>query len=167
MGFFKKRAERLAAEREAQKNREEVGRIRVQAKEQADQLLKIVNDCAHLVNTTVNPEVFFQRYSLMLEKLEELARLEWTGIFSKSPELPSATVLRLDDLFPVATNDFIDRSHSAAMAKAENLKTEKGKAGAMARYFENMEKFSAYMSEDSIDHLNTLKEKKQLTEGSF
>jgi hypothetical protein len=132
--------------------------IRVLAKEQADNHLKIVRDCVELVNTTVNPDVFFKRYDLLLVHLEELAKFEGTGIFDNSRELPSATFLRVDEQFDSATNDFLDRSFEDAKKHAETLKTENGKRNAINRYFENMEKYISYMSEESLEYFNKMKE---------
>ena len=129
-----------------------------QAKEDANGRLKIVYDCAELVNTTKNPEVFFPRYNLMLEHLEALAGLECTGIFSNSKELPSETFIRVEAQFPAATKDFIDRSFADAQEKANSLKTEKGKTNAMQRYFANMEKYIIYMDGDSLAYFDSIKE---------
>jgi len=159
MGLFGKRKERLAAEREAREKQELANRIREQAKEQAGQWLKIVNDCIQLVNTTTNPEVFFKRYNLMLEYLEKLAGVECTGIFSNSKELPSEAYLRVESIFPEATSCFIDRSFEAVKAKADTLKTEKGKLNAIGRYFEDMDKYIIFMSPESVDYLEQLKER--------
>lgn len=157
MGLFDKRKQRLAAEREAREKAELARRIREQAKEQSGQWLKIVNDCAYLVNTTKNPEVFFPRYELMLEHLEQLAGLECTGIFSNSRELPSTAFLRIEAQFPAATNDFIDRAFEAARANTETLKTEKGKVNALKRFFAKMDAFTINMDAESIEHLEALK----------
>ena len=118
--------------REAREKQELAEKIRAQAKEQSAQWLKIANDCANLVNTTKNPDVFFPRYKLLLENMQKLAGLESTGIFSKSPNLPSAEFLRLEKLFPAATENFIDRSFEEAKEKAATLKTEKAKEDAIA-----------------------------------
>lgn len=124
-------------------------KIRAQAKERAQGSLKIIADCAELVNTTVNPDVFFPRYNLMLNHLEDISGLECTGIFDNSPELPSETFLRVEAQFEAATNEFLDRSFEAAKAHADSLKTESGKKNAIKRYFENMEKYISHMSGES------------------
>lgn len=132
-------------------------KIRAQTKEQSQQLLKIVRDCAELVNTTVNPDVFFPRYNLMLEHLETLAGYECTGIFDNSPELPSETFLRVEAQFEAATNEFLDRSFEAAKAHADSLKTESGKKNAIKRYFENMEKYIIHMNGESLEYFDKMK----------
>ena len=137
--------------------------IRKQAKERAQGSLKIVRDCAELVNTTINPEVFFSRYNLMLEHLETLAGLECTGIFSNSPELPSEAFLRLESQFATETNTFLDRSFDSAKAHADTLKTETGKKNAIKRYFENMEKYIVQMPGESLEHFDKMKEENNIS----
>ena len=151
------RKKRLAAEREAREKQELANRMREQAKAQSSQWLKIVNDCVELVNTTKSPSVFFPRYNLMLEHLENLAGLECTGIFNNSKELPSVALSRVENQFPAATQDFIDRSYAAAKAKADTLKTDRGRKAAIARYFEEMDEYIVYMAPVSIDYWEDLK----------
>lgn len=129
----------------------------------ARQWLKIVQDCAKLVNETVNPEVFFSRYRLMLENLKKLVGLEKTGVFSKSKEMPSTALSRMEKQFTAATNDFLDRSFADAKAKADALKTETGKANTMQRYFEKIEKYVLEMEVESVNHYNELREKHYTT----
>lgn len=145
-------------QRRAQKEKQELAdNIRSQALFQSQQLLKIVNECAEIVNTTVNPEVFFSRYSLMLEHLEALAGLECTGIFKNSAELPSEAFFRIEEQFYVATNDFLDRSFEKAKTHADTLKTDKGKANAIQRYFDDMEKYIVHMDGKSLEYFDKMK----------
>lgn len=159
MGLFNKRKLKKAAEREAREKQELARKIRELAKQQSDQWLKIIYDCANLVNTTKNPEVFFQRYNLMLEHLEKCAGLECTGIFNNSRELPSTAFLRVEEQFPAATNNLIDRAFEEAKTKAETLKTEKGKKNALTRFFDNMDTYIIYMKPESVEYLDNLKQK--------
>jgi carboxypeptidase C (cathepsin A) len=146
------------AMREIREKQELADRMKTQAKLQSQQLLKIANDCAELVNTTVNPEVFFMRYNLMLENLEKLVGLECTGIFENSAELPSVAFSRIEAQFTAATNDFLERSFEKAKEHAETLKTESGKTNAIKRYFDNMEKYIINMSSESLEHFDKMKE---------
>lgn len=145
-----------AKEREAQQKAQIAAGIRKQAREQAGQYLKIVHDCADLVNSTTNPDVFFPRYKLLLDNLGKMAGLECTGIFDGSNKLPSDDFLRIEAQFSEATNAFIDRSFAAAKSKADNLKTEKGKQNAMNRYFDNMKTYVEDMTGESVAHLYEL-----------
>jgi hypothetical protein len=152
------RQQETSAEREIREKQKLANDIRAQARLQSQQLLKIVNDCAELVNTTVNPEVFFKRYNLMLEHLETLTGYECTGIFDKSPELPSEAFLRIESQFAYETNKFLDRSFENAKKHADTLKTESGKANAIKRYFDNMEEYIVYMSGESLEYFDKMKE---------
>ena len=168
MGFFKNAFKKAVkkqiteslkkAEREKKEKQELANKMKGHAKLQSQQLLKIVNDCVTLVNTTVNPEVFFSRYNLMLENLEKLAGLECTGIFDNSKELPSDAFLRVESRFDDVTKTFLDRSFSKAKEHAETLKTDSGKLNALKRYFDNMEKYTIHMSDESREHFNKMKE---------
>ncbi len=157
--FFKKnKNHETLAEREAREKQVLAEKIRAHAKLQSQQMLKVVNDCAELVNTTINPEVFFMRYNLMLENLEQLAGLECTGIFANSKELPSEAFLRIEAQFDAATNDFLDRSFENAKTHANTLKTDSGKNNAIKRYFDNMEKYIIHMNDDSLEYFDKMKE---------
>jgi hypothetical protein len=146
------------ATREIREKQELADRIRKQAQFQSQGSLKIINDCVELINTTVNPEVFFMRYNLMLEHLETLAGLECTGIFENSSELPSEAFLRIEAQFTAATNDFLDRSFEKAKEHADTLKTENGKTNAIKRYFNNMEKHIIHMSAESLECFYKMKD---------
>lgn len=146
------------AERERREKQELAGKIRAQARLESQQLLKVVKDCAEIVNTTVNPEVFFERYNLMLTHLESLAGLECTGIFDNSPELPSEAFLRIEAQYDAATNDFLDRSFEKAKGHANTLKTDAGKKNAIKRYFDNMEKYIVHMNGESLEYFDKMKE---------
>jgi hypothetical protein len=65
--------------------------------------------------------------------------------------------LRIEEQFPAATNDFLDRSFESAKAHAETLKTENGKKNAIKRYFDNMEKYITHMDDESIEYFDKLK----------
>lgn len=134
-------------------------KMRSQAKEQADQYLRILHDCTNLVNTTTNPQVFFERWELMVLHLGYLVGLECTGIFENSRELPSEALKRVETQFPAATNDFIDRAFAAAKERADKLKTEKGKQSAILRFFEGMERYAERMDSESIVYFYELKDK--------
>ena len=157
------RKQETLAEREVREKQQLADGIRAQARDRVQGSLKIARDCAELVNTTVNPEVFFMRYNLMLEHLESLAGLECTGIFENSPELPSESFLRIENQFPAATNDFLNRSFASAKAHSDTLKTENGQKNAIKRYFENMEKYIVQMPGESLEHFDKMKEENMQT----
>lgn len=150
---------RKAAEKEAIEKAHLAQKMRSQAKEQADQYLRILHDCANLINTTTNPQVFFERYELAILHLGYLVGLSSTGIFENSREQPIEALRRIEGQFPAATNDFIYRAFVAAKEKADKLKTEKGKQSAILRFFEGMERYTERMDTESIVYFYELKDK--------
>lgn len=120
----------------------------------APQYLKITQDCAQLVNTTVKPKIFFERYDLMEDTLASLMLLE--GLVSFSGEKPSKALRRIRAQRDSETIKFIDRAHDRALKDAAALKTEKGRASKMQKFFDNMDTYSIYMSPAALAHLNEL-----------
>ena len=118
------------------------------------QWLKIINECAGHVNTTINPEVFFSRYDLMLETVAKLAEVE--RLVKLSGKRPSVQLKELAAIRDRETITFIDRSYQDARDKAANLKTEKGRLNAIDNYFEKMNAYSGRMSPAVLAHLSTL-----------
>lgn len=121
----------------------------------ASQYLKIAKDSERLVNTTVNPDVFFSRYDLMIEQFRKLAGLE--HLISFSGTLPSAHLNTL-----IATRDqeaetFIRRSFKKMRDEVGLLKTENGKSAKIERYFSKMNSYCRYLSQGNQDLLYTLK----------
>ena len=144
-------------EREKREKQKIAESIRKEAKQQSEQYLKIIKDSVELVNTTINPEVFFMRYNLILENLEKLIKFECTGIFDNSPELPSKALIRIEDNFDAATKGFLNRSFEKAKEHSESLKTETGKKNAIKRYFDNMGKYTDHMSSEGKEFFEKMK----------
>lgn len=119
------------------------------------QWLKTAVDCAELVNTTVNPEVFFTRYDLMLEQLSKLAAVENKYPFKQG--VPSETLKTLLEDREAETDTFIDRATESVLAKAAELKTEKGRKNSINRFFEKMDTYSEYLTENNKNHLTNLR----------
>lgn len=80
----------------------------------APQYLKIVDDCVRLVNNTKNPDVYFSRYDLLIEKLTLLSEMRFVKFSGDSPKRSLQKVL---DIKERNCNDFIIRYY-------ESLKTD-------------------------------------------
>lgn len=83
---------------------------RKEAEFYASGMLKIANDCANLVNTTKKADVFFPRYYLLLEKLDNWAKLEKFNCFRGTS--PSVNLSNTLDKKVLTINDFIDRFYN-------------------------------------------------------
>ncbi len=120
-------------------------------------LIEICQDCARLINTTVNPDVFFKRYQMLLEKSEEIARFEKFYKFSGAS--PTKELEQIRKQKQSAISNLIDRCINQYENDAANLKTEKAKLNNLIKmrdslraYYiefneENREKVECYCSE--------------------
>lgn len=112
-------------------------------------MLKIANDCANLVNTTKNPDVFFMRYNLLINKLENMAKLEPFKCFNgTSPSQNLANILNKKEL---TINDFIDRFYNDTLAQINKFKTEKAKEKRIENFYTNLSKYNDYMLPENVE----------------
>lgn len=122
---------------------------RKEAEFYASGMLKIVNDCANLVNTTKKADVFFPRYYLLLEKLENLAKLENFNCFRGTP--PSVNLSETLNKKVLTINDFIDRFYDDTLLQISNLKTEKAKEKRIENFYTELSKYNDYMLPENIE----------------
>lgn len=112
-----------------------------------DQNLKIIEDCARLVNTTKTPDVFFSRFDLLLDLLHKFVVLDKyvsRGYFhGMNTHTQYADVLATKEQ---ATNNFINRYWEAAVSKVQNLKTTSAKKNTFDAFFEIMYSYSSKMT---------------------
>lgn len=117
-------------------------------------MLKIASDCANLVNNTKNPEVFFNRYNLLVEKMENLSKLEIYGCFKgKLPSKNLAEILEKKDL---TINDFIYRFYEDTMKQITSLKTTKAKEKRIENFCTSLNNYKQYMSQNNLNKYNEL-----------
>lgn len=117
-------------------------------------MLKIAFDCANLVNTTKDPEVFFNRYNLLIEKMENLSKLEIFGCFKG--KLPSKNLIEILNKKDLTINDFIDRFYSDTAKQINSLKTTKAKEKRIDDFCTSLNSYKQYMSQNNLDKYNDL-----------
>mgnify|MGYP006939906693 CR=1 FL=1 len=117
-------------------------------------MLKIALDCANLVNTTKNPDVFFNRYNLLIEKMENLAKLEVFECFNGQP--PSKNLEEILNKKVLTVNDFIDRYYSDVLFQVFSLKTQKAKQSRIDKFCNGLNDYKKYLSVDSLNKYNEL-----------
>lgn len=105
-------------------------------KVQVQNLLKQIKESAHLVNTTVNPDIYFGRLHFMLDALMELQKYEKYKIFKGNG--PTKDFKMLQNNLEQSVDDFIMRSYTKRLEKASLLKTEKAKFNNMKKYSDSM-----------------------------
>lgn len=96
---------------------------------------KIEWESHQLTETTINPEVFFSRYDLMIDQLKSLTIAENVIEMPSSPSsiLESAKLNR-----DSATIAFIDRAYGQMSEKTETLKTERGKRNRKIKFYQSI-----------------------------
>lgn len=116
--------------------------------------LEIVNDCAKLIESTVNPEIFFTRYDLYLEKLSVLAAAQKSNIIKVQGDnlIQKYYEMSTPEKRVSATNEFINRFWNATCKKADSLKTEKGKQNKFQDFFDTLSKYDCKMPEECIEY---------------
>lgn len=112
-------------------------------------MLKIANDCANLVNHTKNPDVFFMRYNLLINKLENMSKLEPFKCFSGS--LPSQNLENILNKKETTINDFINRFYNDTLFQITKLKTEKTKEKRIENFYNGLSKYNDYMLPKNVE----------------
>lgn len=120
--------------------------------------LEIANDCAQLIENTVNPETFFSRYDLYMEKLATLAEAQASHrVKVKGDNLVQKYErMKTDEQIVETINAFIDRMWTDTCQKAEKLKTEKGKENKFNKFIEILSSYNEHMPTQCIEHYNDL-----------
>lgn len=117
----------------------------------AEQWLRITNDCANLVNTTKNVDVFFGRYSLLIEELEKLSKLECFNCFTG--KLPSQNLKEVLSKKEDTINDFISRFYNATIEEIYSLKTTKAKDKRVEKFYTSLLKYKDMMSDNHLSRI--------------
>jgi hypothetical protein len=121
--------------------------------------LQILNDSAQIMKTTNNPDTFFSRYDLYMEKLHGLANAECEGIHfdGGSPSQKLAEVSR-EQAYIDTINGMIDRFWAKTEAKMETMKTERGRQNQVIKFREELSKYEPRMPRASIDYYKSKSE---------
>lgn len=120
----------------------------------ANGMLKIVHDCANIINTTKNPSVFFERYNLLILKLENLAKLECFNLFNGT--LPSQNLEDILNKKENTINDFIDRYYQHTLDKINSLKTTKAKDKKVEDFYKELSKYNDNMLSNNIQKYTSM-----------
>lgn len=132
--------------------------LRATADEKARNSHRIMNDCSTILRTTVNPEVFFDRLQLLSTHCRVLADLEQYISFSgASPtDVLNTLVNEKQDII----REFLVRCFQSADAKADTLKTSRGKLNQYQRLYDSLIPYFAEMDTGNIDFVETTRQEK-------
>lgn len=113
----------------------------------APQHLKTLQDCVRLVNTTNNPDVYFPRYDLLIEKAVALASMKTISFEGDSPKQILNHVFEQKDK---NCSNFIERYFQVVRNRIFNLKREEAKLFQVERFHSSLLKYYNKMSEENI-----------------
>ncbi|MEK4403500.1 hypothetical protein MKZ26_03515 [Sporosarcina sp. FSL K6-6792] len=116
-------------------------------------LIEIINDCLYLVSNSKNLETVINRLELGARKSYTLEQLEQIGFHSGKP-----TSKELFDVFlgekPVLINNCLGKAYNDMLAKANELKTGRGKINRYKKFIEVMHKYDddyTYENEELVE----------------
>lgn len=121
----------------------------------AAQDLKIVQDCVRIINTTKKPNIFFERYKLMEEKLQNLVRLHGVHYSGTSPKKMLSQVKHKKQ---AAIHDMIERYFSDISVKIAEKQTEKAKQHQRRVFKSVLELYYSEMDDENINYIHKLYE---------
>lgn len=113
--------------------------------------VEILNNCAQIFQSTSNPDTFFSRYDLYIQKLTLLSDAERDGINFEgdSPSKKLSEVTRDHGKIELV-NNMIDRCWAKTISEIQNLKTDNGKKNRVLKFKDNLSKYDSQMPQASI-----------------
>lgn len=98
-------------------------------------------DSLNIMKKTADPDTFFSRYDIALERLDNMIELQQKGI-KFTCDLPALKVQALDQEATAETvNVLIDNAYAKQVQKLSTLKTERGRSNSTQRWYASFEPF--------------------------
>lgn len=115
---------------------------------------RIIQDCVRLVNNTLTPGVFFDRYDMLISEMSALIKFETFYAFNKSITEQVKTLKENRVKNEIA---FINKYFSSVLEAAKSLKTQKARDNRIQKFFSTMENYENRMSQEAWEQLLDLK----------
>lgn len=117
-------------------------------------LMDEFQDSLGIMQKTTNPETFFSRYDLAMERLDGMVELQQKGI-KFTCDLPSLKAQALSRETAADTvNVLIDNAYTKQLQKLSTLKTERGRANSNQRWYASFEPYFDKMPVRSRSYLD-------------
>lgn len=107
-----------------------------------------ISDCVKLVNETLEPRVFFERYGVLLDLSEDLAKME--EYYPFTPPMPSEQHSRLLSQRIDTINRFIERYFDSVVMKMLSVKTEAAKRKRIEDFYNTLTYYSDKMEPENV-----------------
>lgn len=123
------------------------------AEEKSANSFRIANECSSILQTTVDPDTFFERLQLFSTHCRSLVDYEEYISFSGATptELYNTLILEKQELI----KEFLVRYFSKVDIKASGLKTVKGQLNQYQRFYDSLTPYFSEMDADNIDYIET------------
>lgn len=132
----------------------EIGGIKITINNQkdaivyAERFLKECNTLTKQVNTTKNPRIFFENYSVLINITKNLCNLETFVNFQE--QSPVATLNYLTSIKERETTFMLQRFVEDIQNQIDKLKTDKAKINTINKAFDNLSKYNEEMTQNNI-----------------
>lgn len=127
--------------------------LKICTQQQAEIALRQINDCTKLIESTNNPDVFFMRLNMLVERSKYLCSLEPFIAFKGAS--PIAAFNEVIEKYQEAVRLFLIRYFADTFDKAEAMKTQKGRIGKYQKFYDSLQEYYDYMSDENIDYIET------------
>lgn len=134
--------------------------LKATAAQMAENSYRIMNDCSNLLQTSVNPSVFFERLQLFTTHCQTLVALEkYINFSGASPtELYNTLLKERQEVI----REFLVRYLCKVDAKADSLKTAKGKQNQYQKFYDSLKPYFSEMDADNIEYIEANTRRTQL-----
>ena len=122
------------------------------AGQSAQRELEIMNDCVRILKETKNPETFFSRFDLLIEKAGHLKVYEKHLKFSVAP---SAAYAEIWQDRQACIYQFLFRYFSDTFDQAQKLKTDKGKLNRYQKFYDSLQPYYYQLNDENKDYVET------------
>jgi hypothetical protein len=113
--------------------------------------LRVTLDCERLCVATSDPDVFFKRLNLWLEKSKHIAILEKYGNFTFIHTANNRVMTDYNDI----VKWFLIRYHTDVHGPASALKTKKGRLNRYQKWYDSLQGYYCYMNKEHIAYIET------------
>lgn len=121
----------------------------------AENSMRIAQDCTNILQTTTNPDVFFERFRLFTIHCCTLVSLEKhipTAFSGASPtEIYNTLIREKQEII----KDFIIRYIDKMETKADSLKSPRGKLNQYQKFYDSLKPYFEEMDAANVDYIET------------
>ena len=111
-------------------------------------------DSLNIMQKTTDPETFFSRYDLAMERLDDMVELQQKGIkFTSDLSSLKAQALSQETIADTV-NTLIDNAYIKQLQKLSTLKTERGRTNSNQRWYASFEPYFDKMPVRSRSYLD-------------